>query len=607
MIIGMSFIACSFIYTLLLCIVNFSKKRINTIETQIYNKLLLLNLIGLALEFLCCLTVKNMDQVPVLNIAVNRLYLIYFASFITLFTLYIYIVCNKASVLNSGSALKLTKKEKRITVFAYAILLAGVIILPLNYHSDPNAVYSYGPAADILSLFCSIYMLMDFISIGKNIKKLNKKKLIPMFALLVCFVFAFIIRNINPGIILITCSFALVTAIMYFTIENPDIQLLSELYKNKKLIERSNEDTSNFLFKMTQDIKKPVNDMLALSKDLIKENDAENMKEIAKDINNKSKELDFAINDILDVSLMDTKRIKIYDSRYNVLNVFKEIKYRMESEMPKNVEFEFETGKNLPDYLYGDAIKLKQVLNSILNNAIKNTVSGYISMDVSAISKYGVCRLIITISDTGKGMDIEEINDILSLKIEDLQKIDLRNSDGKILNLKAVKKLLSLLGGNLMLKSDEKGTVVTVVLEQKIVENEEKAITKKLDTYEQTLYNNKRIMVVDDDAKELTAITNKLEKLGASVSGSLFGKDCIEKIASKIKYNLIILDDETSTYSAYDVLKELKKNEKFSTPVVVMIDDKKAFIRLHYLQDGFADCIMKSKLESEIERIMKRF
>ena len=411
----------------------------------------------------------------------------------------------------------------------------------------------------------------------------------------------------NPSLVITVAVESLICCLMYFTIENPDIQLLSELYKNKKLIERSNEDTSNFLFKMTQDIKKPVKDMLVLSKDLIKENDAENIKEIAKDINNKSKELDFAINDILDVSLMDTKRIKIYDSRYNALNVFKEIKYRIESEMPKNVEFEFETSKNLPDYLYGDAIKLKQVLNSVLNNAIKNTVSGYISMDVSAISKYGVCRLIITISDTGKGMDIEEINDILSLKIEDLQKIDLRNSDGKILNLKAVKKLLSLLGGNLMLKSDEKGTVVTVVLEQKIVENEENAITKKLDTYEQTLYNNKRIMVVDDDAKELTAITNKLEKLGASVSGSLFGKDCIEKIASKIKYDLIILDDETSTYSAYDVLKELKKNEKFFTPVVVMIDDKKAFIRLHYLQDGFADCIMKSKLESEIERIMKRF
>ena len=118
---------------------------------------------------------------------------------------------------------------------------------------------------------------------------------------------------------------------------------------------------------------------------------------------------------------------------------------------------------------------------------------------------------------------------------------------------------------------------------------------------------DKQVMVVDDDAKELAQITNFLEKHEAIVSGSLFGRDCIEKIKAKMKYDLIILDDETSTYSAYDVLKELKKDKKFNIPVVIMLDDKKEFIKVHYLQDGFADCIMKSKLESELERVLKRF
>ena len=159
-----------------------------------------------------------------------------------------------------------------------------------------------------------------------------------------------------------------------------------------------------------------------------------------------------------------------------------------------------------------------------------------------------------------------------------------------------------------MVKSEEKsGTTISIVLEQKIVESKETEISKKLESYEQSLYRNKRVMVVDDDAKELAQITTFLENHDASVSGSLFGRDAIEKIASNIKYDLILLDDETSTYSALEVLKELKKNKKFNIPVVVMINDNKEFIRLHYLQDGFADCIMKSKLESEINRIMKRF
>ena len=114
-------------------------------------------------------------------------------------------------------------------------------------------------------------------------------------------------------------------------------------------------------------------------------------------------------------------------------------------------------------------------------------------------------------------------------------------------------------------------------------------------------------MVVDDDAKELTKITSELEKSGANVSSSLFGRDIIEKVSNNQKFDLIILDDETSTYSGLEVLKELKKNHKFNTPVVIMIDDRKEFIKLEYLKDGFSDVILKSKLKSELERIMERF
>ena len=229
-------------------------------------------------------------------------------------------------------------------------------------------------------------------------------------------------------------------------------------------------------------------------------------------------------------------------------------------------------------------------------------------MTVSGIVKYGICRLIIDINDTGKGMSIEEVNDVLSLNSKQLSEIDLHNRDGEILKLKEVKKLITILGGNLMVKSEEnKGTTVNIVLDQKVVETKETEISKKLETYEQTLYKNKKVMVVDDDAKELAKITSYLENHEAEVSGSLFGRDCIEKIENNIKYDLILLDDETSTYSALEVLKELKTNKKFNIPVVVMINDSKEFIKLHYLQDGFADVILKSKLESEVNRIMKRF
>ena len=437
---------------------------------------------------------------------------------------------------------------------------------------------------------------------------MKNRQYYPLYVLIFLMIIVLIIRNVNPGIILINSTFAFITVLMYFTIENPDVQMMEELYRNKKLVEKSNQDTSNFLFRMTQDIKKPVKDIIEISEKLQDYNDMKEIKEGIKYINNTSNNLDYLINDALDVSSMTTKKLKIFDSRYNPVNVFKEIKYRFEKQIDKDVKFNFTISNVIPSYLYGDSIKLKQAVNSVLTNALKHTNTGEINLDVSGIVKYGVCRLIITISDTGDGISIEEVNNILSLNSEELSRIDLRNRDGDILNLKEVKKLISLLGGNFMVKSEEKsGTTISIVLEQKIVESKETEISKKLESYEQSLYHNKRVMVVDDDAKELTQITTWLEDHDAEVSGSLFGRDIIEKIASNVKFDLIILDDETSTYSALEVLKELKKNKKFNIPVVVMIDDNKEFIRLHYLQDGFADCIMKSKLESEIDRIMKRF
>ena len=607
MIIGVSVIICSLIYSIMLTILYFTKRRINNIENKIYKLMVCMNIFGLFNELICCYFtfyehVSTFHEI--MCAVVNRIFILYMLSWLFVFTCYVFFVTFKDKF-----SLKHSKKRVN-TIFGiiYAVLFVLSFVLPLYYYSDGEYVYSYGPAANLLMIFGGATILFDIWCVFKNKKNMKNRQYYPLYVLIFLMIIVLIIRNVNPGIILINSTFAFITVLMYFTIENPDVQMMEELYRNKKLVEKSNQDTSNFLFRMTQDIKKPVKDIIEISEKLQDYNDMKEIKEGIKYINNTSNNLDYLINDALDVSSMTTKKLKIFDSRYNPVNVFKEIKYRFEKQIDKDVKFNFTISNVIPSYLYGDSIKLKQAVNSVLTNALKHTNTGEINLDVSGIVKYGVCRLIITISDTGDGISIEEVNNILSLNSEELSRIDLRNRDGDILNLKEVKKLISLLGGNFMVKSEEKsGTTISIVLEQKIVESKETEISKKLESYEQSLYRNKRVMVVDDDAKELAQITTFLENHDASVSGSLFGRDAIEKIASNIKYDLILLDDETSTYSALEVLKELKKNKKFNIPVVVMINDNKEFIRLHYLQDGFADCIMKSKLESEIDRIMKRF
>lgn len=610
MIIGVTFISCTLLYSIMLLIVYYRKQRINSTENKIYSLLVRMNVFGLLLELACSYFVYFKDassfNLLMCNIF-NRLFIVYLLSWELIFAFYIFFVSFGQNLKVKDFLKKHSKDIKIITFIACFILVFFAVSLPMMYFNDGNYVYSYGPATNLLLIVGVLLISLEIYCVLKNADKIKNRKYIPLVVLIIAMIGVFVVRSINPGIILINSTFAFVTVLMYFTIENPDLQMMEELYKNKKLIEKSNEDTSNFLFRMTQDIKRPVKDIIDVSVEMLSIKDLDDLKDGTIIINNKAKELDYLINDALDVSSMNTKALKVYDSRYNVSNLFKEIRYQTESNLSDNVKLEYSISKNIPEYLYGDSIKLKQAVFSVLENSIENTENGYISIDINSIVKYDVCRLIITLSDSGQGMSIEEVNNILSLNIDDLSKINL-TKDKKILNLKEIKKLITLMGGNLIVKSDlKKGTVVSITIDQKIVKTKETELSKKLDLYEETLHNDKKIMVVDDDAKELSKITNYLEEHNKIVSGSLFGKDVINKISSKHHFDLIILDDETDTISAYEVLKELKKDTSFKTPVVIMIDDNKEFIKLHYLQDGFADVIMKSKLNSELDRIIKRF
>lgn len=266
----------------------------------------------------------------------------------------------------------------------------------------------------------------------------------------------------------------------------------------------------------------------------------------------------------------------------------------------ENVLLKFDINSNIPAILYGDDVRLKQILISVLTNSINNTKTGFINVSLSAIVRYDVARLIINIEDTGCGMSIDKVNTILDdnreLSNEEVVKLDKLDMD-----LVATIKSIKLLGGSFNIKSEEnKGSTFTIIIDQKCDIKEKTDVMKDIEKYSSDVFGRKRVLIVDDDKEELFKISDTLSKYNVDINTTMSGKDCIYKIKSGEIYNLIIIDDELKNESALGTLEELKKNKEFNSKVIVMLGIGKKHLRNYYIEDGFTDVIIKENLTDEL-------
>ena len=315
--ISVSFAICCLIFLSIISIVYFSKKRINNMDNKIFSVLIILNLIGICIDVAGYFFFKLLGVDFILNVFISKIYLIYYIAFIFCLTTYVYNISFK----------NLNKIFKYFATL-FAILCLIVFILPINVTMKENAAFSYGPSVNLgyVCVFGLTFAMIIILLI--NIKKIKSKKYMPIFAFVILTFLAFAIQKVNPEIALLLLSNSVVTTLMYFTIENPDMKLIKELNENRVLIEKTNEEKSNFLFRMTGEVRNPVNYIYDVSSSLINENNKENLKNGIGVINSSARKLSYLINNVLNVSDMDAKKIKIINSKYNIYTVINELENR---------------------------------------------------------------------------------------------------------------------------------------------------------------------------------------------------------------------------------------------------------------------------------------
>lgn len=589
--VGISFTMCSFFFIALLNIVFFKKERFNTLENKIYSYLILTSLFGTIIGVPCYYFMKYKEIFGVFNIITSKLYLVYLVMWLMIFTMYILLI----TVKNIDKS-KLIKNIFAIT----AILLVGVIVLPLYYHNENGIVFSYGPSTNLMYLISGIFILIVIVCMLKNIRFLKQKKFIPITAFLIVGTVIMVIQKLNPGLLLLTFGEAFITFLMYFTIENPDVKQINELARNNEIVEQTYIDKSNFLFEMTGEVREPLNNIRRLCDLIMEEKNIDDIKMGVKSINNSIRQLDFVVNDVLNVSSLDVQKVKFLNNRYNLKMLYEDLIKRVEPSVNNKVQFRSNIVSNIP-YLYGDNIKLKQVLYSILMNAVKKTESGFIEFNINTIEKYDVCRVIFTITDSGSGIGIDKINEILSTTGE-LDKQDIINLEKSEFNIELCQKIIKSLGGNLLIKSKVgMGTEVILTIDQRIYrENEQKIIN-----YE-NMYTNKKVLVVNQDKKVNEILKKIFKENNINASYILYGMDAVDRIKSGKKYDYIIIEDDMREISGYETLKRLKEIDS-DIPCIILLDSNKEKIRDHYLKDGFRDYIMLNDLKNELKRIVDKY
>ena len=570
----------SFIFLCLIGTVYFCRKKVPSEENNIYKKIIATSFFGMFVDLYGYIVLKISDNPQIsINIYIAKLYLIYFFLWITFFKDYMVIVTTKDQ--------QKLKKSRILSLIVFIIFVSLNILFPIKIIDNDGLIYSTGIAVFILYFIVGIQILYIIYLLIKYAKNTTFNQKIPLCVFLILGTLVMFIQFMYPEILLITATECIITCLMYFTIENPDMKLLKEMHEAKEISDNANEEKTLFLYNMTQEIRATTKNIDNEADNIIDSDDIEFDRESARNIKGETSKFRMMTNDILDVSAIDSANIKIYNSSYNLKLLLRTI-IGSYTEVCKNKNLEFRTNieHNIPESLYGDNINLKKVINQLLTYCVKATNKGYVELDINTIIKGDIVRLIITIEDSSMG-----------IKSSDLEKIKMDNK-----NISESYKLITLMNGAMVITSNYgTGNKIKIILDQKIDKSENKEEKKY-----QEIYNNKKILIIDNSEPSIKIIEKLLKNSNIEIDYSLNGKDAYKKIATRNRYDLILLDEELNTISGYEMLKNLQGIRNFNIPVILLSKDNKYEYNEEYLKMGFSDILIKP-LSKEIllEKINK--
>ncbi len=605
----------SFGFMVLLMVSYFLQQQNNKSLGRKLYRLLIYNIIVLLVtEIIAALYSFLPNSIDFIKILFLRLH--WFTGIAWFWVLYLYSVC---FLKNSHfvSVRDLIRKDNRCKYFTIFTIICVFIYMFLPFKDMTYETYTFIPglASYFTISYCVVSVTLIVLLLIRRRNDVDSRSRNAVIIVLVEMIIIVLFQAVFQRTAVFGLGAGLQLYFLYFYIENPDLMMVNDLEKLKVDIEKSSLAKSDFLSNMSHEIRSPMNAIVGFSETIINNPfyDPEQTKVDVEHIASSGNNLIDIINNILDISKIESGNETLVQKEYSVGNIVMELSSIIEARLANRpIKFIVEVDNDIPSRVYGDATKLFQVLLNILANSIKYTEVGRIKLDVQKEIKNNDVTLRFTISDTGYGIKKEDY-DTLFEKFVRLNTATTNEIEGTGLGLVITKKYVDLLDGKIWFESDYGvGTTFYVEVSQKIVDptpiGDIREGSNQGDQIDYLDCTGKKVLIVDDNELNLKVTEKVLKQYKFDIETITSGKDCVYKIKEGQHYDIIFLDHMMPEMDGIEVVHILKKLADYKIPPIVCLTANAITgVREMYFREGFDEYLSKPINRSELNRIINKY